>query len=89
MLLEQAGMPHLQPADVPFASDSDIAFEEIAGAFAAHVLAYPIKTDYALYGELAGQQGNPPRIEEVRSVVVDRDGQIVWIDRQRKGDSAV
>jgi hypothetical protein len=88
VLLEQAGMGNLEVADSVFVLPADVDFDESPGRFGEFVRANPIKTDYALYAEIVGQTGNPPQFKEVRSVIVNKAGEAVWLDRQTRDDRA-
>jgi hypothetical protein len=86
LLLEQAGMKNLEATDSVFVLPADVEFDQAAKRFGEFVRANPIKTDYALYAEVVGRTGNPPQFDEVRSVIVDKAGDSVWIDRQTRDD---
>jgi len=87
VLLEQAGMESLEPTDSVFVLPSDVDFDEAAGAFGEFVRANPIETDYALYAEVVGRKGDAPQFDEIRSVVVDKAGNCLWVDRQTPRDA--
>ena len=87
LLLENAGMEKLETTDSVFVLAADVDFDGAAAAFGEFVRANPIETDDALYAEVVGITGNPPKVGEVRSVVVDRAGDCVWIDRQTSVDA--
>lgn len=86
VLLEKAGMDNLETTTEAFVVPAEVDFDQSTELFGAFVRRHPIKTDYALYGEYVGRTG-PVRIEEVRSVIVDKAGQAVWLDRQRPQDA--
>ncbi len=87
VLLEQAGMENLETTDSVFVLAADVDFDGAAGAFGEFVRANPIATGYALYAEVVGSKGDPPQIDEIRSVVVDKAGDCVWVDRQTSVDA--
>jgi hypothetical protein len=87
LLLEQAGMVDLAIADSVFTSAPDEEFEAVAAQFGAFVRAGSIATDYALYAEIVARAGGKPQFEEVRSALVTKDGEAVWVDRLTAGDA--
>jgi hypothetical protein len=66
----------------PLRSDPD----EQAKAFASFVKKHPPTTDYALLGSYLGTPGKS--VDEVRAVLADGSGAVVWRDRQGKQDAA-
>ncbi len=86
LMLEQAGMANLETTDSEFVLPADVPFDEAPARFGEFVRANPIKTDYALFAEVIGRKGNPPRFDEIRHVVVDKAGQCVWSERQTRDD---
>ncbi|GAG43403.1 unnamed protein product, partial [marine sediment metagenome] len=85
LLLEKMGMANLETADSVFVLPAEVGFDQAAELFGEFVRNNPIKTDYALYTEFVGRTG-PPRIDEVRAVVVDKAGECVWVNRQTPAD---
>lgn len=83
MLLEKAGMESLEIADTAFERPADTGFADVAEVFGKFVCDAGLKTDYALYGEFVGS----PRegVTEVCTLIVDKTGQCVWLDRQKPG----
>jgi len=86
MLLEQAGMNNLEIADSVFVLPAGTEFDDAGQRFGEFVRANPIKTDYALYTEIITRTGGPPQFDEIRSVVVDKAGDCVFVDRQTPTD---
>ena len=86
LLLEEAGMENLETTDSVFVLPADVDFEQASKRFDEFVRANPIKTDYALYAEVVGRTANPPQFDEIRSVVVNKAGNCVWVDRQTPAD---
>jgi len=86
LLLEKAGMSHLQTTDAAFHLPKEAAFDQAAALFGAFVRANPIDTDYALYAEFVGTPATGPK--EIRGVIVDKAGQGVLIDRWTQADRA-
>ncbi len=85
LMLEQAGMDNLEVSDTAFLLPAEEDFDSAADALGAFVRESPLETDYALYAEFVGRTG-PPRIDEVRAVIVDKSGGCVWVDRQGPRD---
>lgn len=84
VLLERGGLTDIELAPAPFPTGVDAPFDEQAEAFARHVAQQGTKTDRALY---AAYLGSPQRgVDEVRAVLVDGAGHVVWKDRERPGD---
>ena len=84
-MLEESGMQNLEATDMAFVLPADADFDQSAGYFGEFVRRNPIKTEYALYTEFVGRPG-ASRVDELRAVIVDRAGGIVWIDRQTPDD---
>jgi len=85
VLLEQAGMESLELADAVFVLPEDAAFSEAAKHFGEFVREHPIITDFALYAEIIGTRETGP--QEIRGVIVDKDGATAWVDRQTPDDA--
>lgn len=88
LLLERQGMSDLEVAGKPF-EPGDAAWDQLPAKFAAHVKdSAPAAGGkrHALYAEFLGDPRQGP--SEVRFVVVDGDGEIVLVDRQRPADAA-
>lgn len=85
MFLERAGMKNLEVGEVefPLADNTDLA--QTAQALAEFVRANPIKTDYALFADFLGTPSTG--VAEVRGVVVNKQGQLVWQDRRTPDDA--
>jgi len=86
LFLEKAGMQNLATADAEFRLPEEAAFDQAAALFGEFVRAHPIATEWALYAEFVGSS-RPPRVEEIRAVVVDRQGACVWVDQQTPDDA--
>lgn len=95
LFLERAGMTHLATSDQAFtppagAGDAgahaqvDLAAE--ANAFAAFIKQHPPATQYALLADFRGTPG--VGVSEVRGIVANREGQVVWARAYAKGDAA-
>lgn len=88
VLETQVGMSDIHPTDLVFNRPAEAEFGQVPALFGQFVRdnADAIETEYALYAEILGTR-NPPRVEEVRAVVVDQTGACVWVDRQRPDDA--
>lgn len=86
VFLERGGLPNVELDAAPFVPDRAQDFPAQAKAFGTFVAKRGLSTDYALFGGMAGQpqQG----ITEVRGALVDREGVVVWIERQKAGERA-
>ncbi|MBL9121375.1 MAG: hypothetical protein JNL80_15815 [Phycisphaerae bacterium] len=85
MFLERGGMEHLELTQREFPPVKDRDLQATATAFAAHVAKEAIATDYALYCEYLGTPGRS--VDEVRTILVSRAGEVLWADSQTKKDS--
>jgi hypothetical protein len=87
VLETQLGMSDIYPTDLVFSRPSEAEFDQVPKLFGEFVRhnAGAIETEYALYAEILGTR-NPPQVNEVRAVLVDRDGTCVWADRQQPDD---
>jgi len=83
VMLERSGL-RVELADDPFRpAKGDV--QQQAAAFAAEVDKRGLQTDCALF---AAYEGSPDRgVDEIRSALVDKDGKVVWTDRQQPGDA--
>ena len=84
LFYEKAGMENLEIANAAFKAPPGTDFNRAGALFGAFVRKNPIQTDYALYAEFCGTRKTG--IQEVRFVIVDRTGALVWLDRQKPGD---
>lgn len=85
MTLERGGMDHLELTSTHVAQAPDRDLAAAAAAFAASVKAAPPSTDYALYCEFLGTPGRS--VDEVRTILVAKTGDIVWSDSQTSKDA--
>ncbi|MCA8952391.1 MAG: hypothetical protein KDE27_22970 [Planctomycetes bacterium] len=86
LVLEQHGMSDLEVAETAF-DPRDLAWADVPAAFGKHVAdAAPPSPRHRLYAEFLGTPRTGPT--EVRFVVVDGDGNVVLVDRQRPKDPA-
>ncbi len=84
LLLEQQGLKNieLRKLTLPYAADTNLS--ALAAAVSAFVTTHPITTDYALYAEFNGT--HETGLNELRAVVVDQTGAVVWTNLQTAQD---
>ncbi len=75
LFLEKLGIEDIELAEKRFDSPETNDVAQIAAAFAKLVREKPIKTEYAIYGEIVGTPKTGPK--EIRTIVVDRQGKII------------
>jgi hypothetical protein len=85
LLLEKQGLGNIELGTTPF-TPPETNLESLAAAVGAFVKTNPIPTDYALYAEYNGNRQTG--LNELRAVVVDQTGAVVWTDRQTPQDEA-
>ncbi|MEW6250300.1 MAG: hypothetical protein AB1716_06620 [Planctomycetota bacterium] len=84
LLLERAGMQNLEIDAPEFQPPAKADLAGTVAAFGEFVKAHPPQTDYALFAEVLGS--HEKGVAEVRTVVTDRQGALVWQDRQTPDD---
>ncbi len=85
LLLEQQGLRNIELGKTPF-TPAETNLESLAAAVGAFVKTNPITTSYALYAEYNGDRQTG--LNELRAVVVDQTGAVLWTDRQTPQDEA-
>jgi hypothetical protein len=83
VILEQRGLQHIEIGRTAFTTGVKTEMPVLAVALAAFLRTNSITTDYALYAEFNG-----PTLDEVRAVVVNKSGEIVWAEHQTTRDKA-
>jgi hypothetical protein len=86
VLLEQQGLKNIELGTTPF-TPAETNLESLAAAVGAFVKTNPITTGYALYAEYNGD--HKTGLNELRAVVVDQTGAVVWTDRLTMQDEAL
>ena len=86
VLLEQQGLKNIELGKTTF-TPAETNFDNLANAVGGFVKTNPVSTGYALYVEYIGSRQTG--LTELRAVVVDQTGAIVWTDRQTPQDEAV
>jgi len=84
ILLEHGGMPNVDWTRQAFPGSAGASFPQMTKEFGDYVRASAVPTTYALYAEVLGEPGKG--IAEIRSVLVDKDGEPVWTYRQTAAD---
>jgi hypothetical protein len=85
LLLEQQGLRNIELGKTPFTPD-ETNLESLAATVGAFVKTNLITSGYALYAEYNGNRQTG--LNELRAVVVDQTGAVVWTDRQTPQDEA-
>ncbi len=84
LMLERGGATQIEFGAAAFVPKAGADFDQQSRTFATFATKQPLDTDYALYGAYLG---SPTRgVDEVRGVLVDAHGRVVWSDRQRPGN---
>jgi hypothetical protein len=86
VLLERANVEEIDVSDDEFNTSAVSSVWETAGSFSTYVRGVEFATDYAMLGEYLGGPDTGPAGIEVRSIIVDREGNLVWVDSQKPGD---
>jgi hypothetical protein len=86
-LLEQQGLKNIELGKTLFNPEDKADMERLAVSLSEFIRKNPITTEYALFAEYNGdlQTG----LDELRAVVLDKAGAVVWTDRQTPQDEAV
>lgn len=84
LMLEQAGMEQMETTEVVFQPAGETSFDQVPAAFGEFVRQQGLTTDYALYADVVGSPGRG--VDEVRAVLVDKTGALLWVDRQGPND---
>ena len=86
VLLEKQGLKNIALVKAPLETTNTDTMDDLSAAVGAFVRANPVTTDYALYVEFNGTRETG--LNELRAVVVDKAGSVVWTDRQTPQDEA-
>ena len=85
LFLERGGMTNLETESTEFRPPDGADLAKTGAALGEFVKAHPLKTDYALFADVLA---SPQRkVIEVRGVIVDKQGTVVWQDRQTPDDA--
>lgn len=83
IVLEQQGLQHIEIGRTPFVAGVKTEMPVLSAALVQFLKTNTVATDYALYAEFNG-----PSLDELRAVVVDKAGAIVWAEHQTTQDKA-
>lgn len=85
LFLEKMGVMDIHIAEQEFHPPQQSEMEDVVASLAEFALENPSETDFVLYGEFVGtpQTG----VAEVRTVVLDKSGQLFWSDSQKPDDA--
>ena len=86
VLLEQQGLKNIELGETPF-TPAETNWENLAASVGVFVKTNPITTSYALYAEYNGN--HQTGLNELRAIVVDQTGAVVWTDRLTMQDEAL
>ena len=86
ILLEKGGLKNIQLGKGDFDPGNTNSMEGIAASLGEFVRKNPITTEYALYAEYHGDSQRT--IDELRAIVVNKAGEVVWTDRLTPQDEA-
>jgi hypothetical protein len=86
LLLERQGLQNIETGKTAFGNTNRTGMESLVISLEEFLRKHPVATDYALYAEYNGS----PRtgLEEIRAIVVDKTGALVWTDRLTPQDEA-
>ena len=76
LLLEQRGLKNIELGKAPFEFTNATTMEDLARDVGTFVRYHPVTTAYALYAEFNGARQTG--LNEIRAVVVDKTGAVVW-----------
>lgn len=85
-LLEKQGLKNVELGKTPF-TPAETNLDQLADVVGAFVKTNPITTGYALYAEYNGSRQTG--LNELRAVVVDQTGAVVWTDRLTMQDETM
>jgi hypothetical protein len=80
LFLERGGVREIEIADTQFSPSEKDNLGKLAEAFGQFVRSRILRTEYAIYGQFLGTPGKG--IDEIRLVVVDRQGKVVLSERR-------
>jgi hypothetical protein len=86
LFLEEQGLTTIELGKTVFGQETRTELQGLAAAVGEFVKDHPVTTDYVLYAEINGSRETG--IDELRAVVTDRAGAVVWTDCQTPQDEA-
>jgi hypothetical protein len=84
LFLEKQGLKNIELGKTAFNPEDKIDMERLASSLGEFLRRNPITTEYALYAEFNGTRETG--LVELRAIVVDKTGAVVWADRQTPED---
>jgi hypothetical protein len=84
--IEQQGLKTIELGATAFVPGEGTSMEKLPEAFANFVRQNPPMTEYVLYAEFNGNRQSG--LNELRTIVVDKTGAILWTDHQTASDEA-
>ncbi|MCX7427068.1 MAG: hypothetical protein NTW96_15770 [Planctomycetia bacterium] len=86
LLLEQQGLRNIELSKAAFEPAAKTDLQGLAASVGEFGKGRPITTEYVLYAEINGSPETG--VNELRAVVADKAGRVVWTDRQTPRDEA-
>jgi len=86
LLLEKQGLKTLELGATAFVPGEGTSMEKLPEAFANFVRQNPPTTEYVLYAEFNGNRQSG--LNDLRAIVADQTGAILWTDHQTASDAA-
>jgi len=86
LFLEEQGLKNIELDNTLFNPSAKFDLTNLADSVCKFVKGHPINTDYLLYAEMNGSR--EVGLNELRAVVVNKSGEIVWTDIQTSNDEA-
>lgn len=83
-MLEKGGMPNVWTTEAEFEPDEGADLTQVASAFGEWVPKQGFKTDCVLFAQIVGDRARG--VAEVRAVLADAAGRVIWTDRQTPKD---
>jgi len=84
LFLEKQGLKNIELGKTAFNPEDKIDMERLASSLGEFLRRNPITTEYALYAEFNWTRETG--MVELRAIVVDKTGAVVWADRQTQED---
>ncbi|MDP4281301.1 MAG: hypothetical protein Q8867_04050 [Bacteroidota bacterium] len=87
LLLERKGLKDIELDKTVFGTNQKSNLQDLADSLGKFVKGHSVKTDFVLYSEMNGDK-EKHLINELRTVIVDKTGAVVWTDIQTSQDEA-
>ena len=79
VFLEQAGLQSVELGDSPYNPGGNTGMDALRSTLSSFLAQHPVTTDLAFYAEYNGMPGQG--INELRMVLLDRTGAVLWSER--------